>query len=342
MKILQLAPLYNILSPNMDYGSIERILLNLDMIFIELGNESIVVARSNSIVKGHFIPVPVDTNSKDDYEYQAEIVTNYLQDNYVDIIHIHRRDFLISHAFINSFGGLKIPILTTFHGPADKICHLYKRLRNIENLYFNAVSHSQANGLKTFNISGVIYNGVDTQINNFQMEKGDYLFSFGRITRDKGPAKVIELAKDLKIKLIIGGVILNKRDEEYYSREIKPFIDESTIKFVGPLTDKKKIYYYQNARAVVMPITWDDPCPLVAIEAMACGTPVVAYNRGALPELVKDGETGFIVEDYQSMKEAISNIQFINPTKCRERVLKHFSADIMAKKYLELYQQIIQ
>jgi glycosyltransferase involved in cell wall biosynthesis len=218
------------------------------------------------------------------------------------------------------------------------------------------------------NTEHVIHHGIEVEEYPVKEEpdKGSYLFTIGRITRDKGQDKAIELAKKTGSKLIIAGCIQNKVadreffaglknsidlsvevgkypvDSDYYDRVIKPLLDcDKQIIYIGEINGEHKKKWYRHARATLFPIQWGEPFGLVLIESMACGTPVIAFNRGSVPEIVVDGKTGFVLDSMSAMIGAVDRIDRIDPRDCRRHVRNHFSITTMAYKYSELYQQIV-
>ena len=218
------------------------------------------------------------------------------------------------------------------------------------------------------NICRTIHHGIEVADFPFneKPDKGSYLFTIGRLTRDKGQDKAIELAKKTGSKLIIAGCVQNKAedkeffetlkgsislfvdvgkhpvDKDYNNKVIKPLLDsDKQIIYIGELDSEQKKEWYRHARVTLFPIQWGEPFGLVMIESMACGTPILAFDEGAVPEIVVDGKTGFIVNSVSDMIEAVDCIDRIDPRECRKHVQNHFSIPIMAYKYSELYQQIV-
>ena len=293
----------------------------------------------------------------------------------VDIIHMHD-----AHMMETIFKGVvecPVPIVMTLHVPANEKGS-FKRwndtLISSSGAYFVPISEFQnrqhaglVNGRK------VIHHGINVEDYPFQNLSGkqDYLFSIGRITEDKGQDVAIEAAKRSGNKLIIAGNIQNKKkdriffkklkksidvvanagtlylaanlsDEEYYYEVMKPILDmNEQIIYIGEISSAQKKMWFQYAKATLFPIQWGEPFGLVLIESMACGTPVLAFNEGSVPEIVIHGKTGFVVDSTDTMAKSVQSIHLINPIDCREHVKNHFSIDSMANKYSVLYQQII-
>jgi glycosyltransferase involved in cell wall biosynthesis len=218
------------------------------------------------------------------------------------------------------------------------------------------------------NTSNVVYHGIDVAEYPVKEkpDKDNYLFIIGRITRAKGQDKAIETARRTGSKLIIAGCVQNKpvdreyfasfKDSidlcvevnkypvgnDYYDRVMKPLLNcDKQIIYIGEINSEHKKQWYHYARATLFPIQWGEPFGLVPVESMACGTPVIAFNRGAVPEIVVNGKTGFVVDSMDAMIEAVGFIDHVDPRECRRHVQNHFSITCMAYKYLELYHHII-
>jgi glycosyltransferase involved in cell wall biosynthesis len=218
------------------------------------------------------------------------------------------------------------------------------------------------------NADNVVYHGIDVDEYPVKEEpdKGSYLFNISRVTRDKGQDKAIEIAKKTGSKLIIAGCVQNKPadreffaglknsidlsvevgsnpvDNDYYDKVIKPLlVCDKQIIYIGEISSKHKKQWYRHARATLFPIQWGEPFGLVLVESMASGTPVIAFNKGAVPEIVVDGKTGFVVDSIDAMIEAVDRIDSIDPRECRDHVKNYFSIASMASNYSELYHRII-
>lgn len=345
MNILQASPLTSSINSKLEYGSIERLIQYLDREFILLGHDSYIVSDSNSIINGKLIVCQSKNNqdifsAPDKYEIQAKIILDSIEKYKIDIVHLHGRYILLTNEF--SRRGFFQPFLVTLHGILRDIKEKYKSVPKQPNIHYNAVSIAQKNNLSQFfNIEVPIYNGIPVDKFPFSECKEDYLFSFGRIADDKGVINSIQAAKKSGLKLVIGGVVF-EQDRNYYQEKVRPHIDGENVIFVGPLKDKTKKEFYKNAKAFLMPIEYEDPCPLTVLESLACGTPVIAYAKGSLPELVKHGKTGYIVNSIDEMVEGIQNIEKIEPFRCREYAENHFASKIMAQNYIKLYAQIVQ
>ena len=199
------------------------------------------------------------------------------------------------------------------------------------------ISNSQRKDFPDLNYLTTVYNGVDTEKFVFNNNPQDYLLMMGSIGRHKNQGEAIRVAKELGSKLILAGKI---RDQDYFE-EIKKDIDREQIKLLGEVGFAEKIKLYQNAKAFLFPIKWEEPFGLVMIEAMACGTPVIAFNRGAISEVVINGLTGYVVENHSQMVEAVKKVDSINRADCREHVKKNFSVEKMIDNYEKACQLVL-
>jgi glycosyltransferase involved in cell wall biosynthesis len=275
----------------------------------------------------------------------------------------------------DSVFNMNVPIVMTLHISAEdsSLGGAYQRwcspLLSSPLVYCAAISEYQRKQYNNLvNAENVVHHGIDVEEYPLKEapDKGSYLFSIGRVTSDKGQDRAIEIAKKTGSKLIIAGCVQNKPadreffaslknsidlsveigknpvDNDYYDRVIKPLLDcDKQIIYIGEISSEHKKQWYRHARATLFPIQWGEPFGLVLVESMACGTPVIAFNKGAVPEIVVDGKTGFVVDSMDAMIEAVGQIDSINPHECREHVQNHFSLLSMAGKYSELYHQIV-
>jgi glycosyltransferase involved in cell wall biosynthesis len=209
--------------------------------------------------------------------------------------------------------------------------------------YYNTISRTQVHSVPSLDRpqnAGVVYNAIDVATFPFSDSKEDYLLCINRVSAEKGTHLAVEAARRAGRKLIIAGKV-DDADREYYETIVKPLIDGRDVEFVGEADHRLKRELYAAAACVLMPICWEEPFGLVMTEAMACGTPVIAFARGAAPELIVDGETGFLVDDVEEMAAAVGRIGSIDPRRCREHVEANFDVPVMVEAYLRVYRQIL-
>jgi glycosyltransferase involved in cell wall biosynthesis len=265
-----------------------------------------------------------------------------------------------------------VPIVMTLHVPAED-SGSFKRwngsLVPSAPAYFVPISEYQRKEHRGLvNAQHVIHHGIHVQDYPFKKKalKNGYLFSIGRITSDKGQDKAIAIAKKTGSRLILAGNVQNKDKDraffkrikksidlitdagtftnarDYYQKIMKPILDSGKqIIYIGEVHSAQKKMWYKHARATLFPIQWGEPFGLVLIESMACGTPVVAFNKGSVPEIVVHGKTGFVVDSEREMAEAVKKAHLLDPRDCRKHVQDHFSTASMAGKYSALYQGIV-
>lgn len=255
-----------------------------------------------------------------------------MQDQF-DIIHDH-----VGYASIPTANLSKTPVVITLHGATSST---NRRLYEVLNKpYYVAISKAQMRPALNLHYAGVIHNGLNFAGYPEVSEPEDYLLFVGRMSMEKGLHNAIEVAKFLDMRLIIAAK-KEEADEKYFRDFIEPNLSEQ-IKWVGEVDQAERNKLMNKALCMLHPVVWREPFGLTLIEAQACGCPVIAFNRGSIPEIVKNGETGFVVEDVDEMLEAVSNIGRINRSACSKFALQNFSAQKMTDKYEEIYRKILE
>jgi glycosyltransferase involved in cell wall biosynthesis len=274
------------------------------------------------------------------YQYENIMIMkalNYMQENNFDIFHAHCRPFSVL-----DFAPVKptMPTVVTFHDPlsddAYKILPLYQ---DFKNLHFTSLSQAQRKTGPELTWAGNVYNGVDLETFTFQPNKGNYLFFSGRIMPEKGVDIAVQVALKAGLPLKIAGSIYPSM-QPYFDEKIKPYLSDQ-IEYLGMIPRTEQVKHFQNALAFLMPIQWEEPFGLVAIESMSCGTPVIAMNRGALSEIIEDGISGFLVNSMDEMTAKILQIDAIARPAVRQRIEKNFSITTMVENYRTLYTTIV-
>lgn len=248
-----------------------------------------------------------------------------------DLIHNHF-DFLP----LTYTGLVQTPVVTTIHGfSSPKILPVYRKY----NRRVHYVSISDADRHPDLDYCATVYHGIPVEEFPFSGDPGRYLLFFGRIHPDKGTAEAIQAARQAGLPLIIAGIV---QDRDYFDRFVAPYLDHDQIKYIGPVGPAKKGALLGGALALLHLINFDEPFGLSVVEAMACGTPVIACNRGSMPELIRDGETGFLVEQLEEVPDCLARLKELPRRRCRDRVEDNFTVEVMVRRYLELYRQIIE
>jgi glycosyltransferase involved in cell wall biosynthesis len=253
------------------------------------------------------------------------------QANEFDIIH-NQFDFLPL-----TYSGLTdTPVITTIHGfSSPQILPVYEKY-NGRAFY---VSISDADRSPALDYVKTIHHGIDVQQFDFQAQPEDYLLFFGRIHPDKGAKEAIEIAKATHKRLILAGII---QDAQYYQEHIQPHLDHHQITYVGSVGSTQRNTLLGNAIALLHPIQFNEPFGLSVIEAMACGTPVIAFNRGSMPEIIEHGKDGFLVANVQQAIECVERIKTIQRAACRHTVETRFTAARMVNQYRDVYKLMLE
>ncbi len=276
-----------------------------------------------------------------DYEhlFMAKIY-NYASKNKFDVVHMHLRPLSVV-----PFSAMSnVLTVQTIHDPLNykyfKTLELYNSFKQIG---FVSISYSQRKALPKLKMIGNVYNGIHLDKWKYNPDKGKYLCWAGRVLPEKGVDIAIKIAKKLNVELKMAGFVYgnDKKDKNsYWNKKVKPNIGGKIS--LGYLNESQMSSFYGNAKVFINTLQWEEPFGLVMIEAMACGTPVIAFKRGSVPEIIKDGVTGFVVENEKEMIEAIKNIDKIDRAKCRKHVEKYFNAEKMVEGYEKVYGKIIR
>jgi len=265
--------------------------------------------------------------------YMAKVIKEIIKrEGEFNVIFNHARG---GYLFLPLTNYLKTPIVSILHLPIFKeIAEVFASYKK-PNLV--TISNSQRKDFPKINYLATVYNGIDLSEFEFSKTPKDYFLFMGALGEHKNPKDAILAAKKAKVKVILAS---GKKREPYFSKEIKPLIDGKQIKYLGEISNGKRIELLKYAKALLFPVKWREPFGLVMIEAMACGTPVIAYPNGAVPEVVKNKKTGFIVRNIKEMTKAIKNINTIDRNKCRERVEKYFTVEKMINGYEKIVKRL--
>ena len=347
LRLAQIAPSEERVPPP-KYGGTELVVSNLTEELIKRGHQVTLLASGDSVTKARLVPtfkkaVHTDSNiganpSKRRATKLIEVarVINFLQQHKFDVIHNHINwHFLPFISLLNS-----TPIITTVHGPLDDSCQQFV-YNAVPNENYVSISKNQRQPMPKLNFIGNIYHGIQVNKFSFNSKKGEYLAFLGRMSPEKGPLQAIRAAKKAKIPLIMAAKI-DLVDKEYFRKKIKPLIDGKSVKFIGEVNYRDKVKLLKNAAALLFLIQWEEPFGLVMIEALACGTPVIANKRGSVPEIIQNGKTGFIVKDINGAVKAVHNIDQINRSDCRRSAEEKFSVEKMVEEYEKIYYKLLR
>lgn len=339
MKIAQIAPLYESVPPKM-YGGTERIVSYLSDTLIKLGHDVTLFASGDSETLARLVPVcpsslRLDKQSTDPLAHhinELQMVQDRL--HAFDILHYHIEHLHFPLARIN-----KKPQITTLHNRLDMpdLQYLYDTFNDMPVV---SISNSQRAPLPQAHWAGTVYHGIPRDLYPYGEGTGNYVAFIGRISPEKRVDRAIEVAKKAGIKLKIAAKI-DKESQEYYEESIQHLMDHPLIEFIGEIGEAQKGELMGNAKALLFPIDWPEPFGMVMVESMACGTPVIAYGCGAVPEVVDAGQTGYIVQSIEEAVTALENIDQISRRECRQVFEQRFTADKMTENYINVYKQML-
>jgi glycosyltransferase involved in cell wall biosynthesis len=338
MRIAQVAPLAEAVPPKL-YGGTERVVAYLTDALVELGHQVTLFASGDSATKATLHPIwpralRLDPNVKDHFAplfMQLETVARRAHE--FDVIHCHIDYF--GYPLLRRLGT---PSVTTLHGRLDlpELPPLYKLYGDIPVV---SISNSQRVPLPEANYVATVLHGLPKNLLGKGAGGGGYLAFLGRISPEKAPDAAIRIAARAGIPLKIAAKV-DRVDQEYFKTTVEPLLGQSDVEFIGEIREDQKQEFLGNAAALVFPIAWREPFGLVMIEAMACGTPVIAFNNGSVPEVLEDAVTGFIVHSEDQAIEAVRRIGTLDRARIRGEFERRFTAQRMAQNYLKLYADL--
>lgn len=352
MKIAQVVPIWERVPPP-KYGGTQRIAYNLTEGLVRKEHKVTLFATGDSKTSAKLVSVYPRALYRDNIPWDnyfwptlnAEEVFSR-QDEF-DIIHYHidRKTEYIPAFPVAKL--LRTPIVftlhfTILHSPEAEIRK--KFLSRFKDLNFISISQYQQKAFPPLNFIGCVHNGIDIKEIKFFSKPGKDLIWLGRFSETKGAREAIKIAKELGRRLLMGGKLdkLVAGDYDYFKKYVEPHIDGKKIIYLGELDTKGKNQLFSQAEVLLNPLQWDEPFGLVPVEAMAAGVPVVAFRRGAMPELIKDGITGFLVNDINGAVKAVRKIGQINRLTCRKHVEENFTTEKMVSGYEKVYEKVIK
>jgi glycosyltransferase involved in cell wall biosynthesis len=340
MRIAQVAPLYESVPPRL-YGGTERVVSWLTEKLVSLGHDVTLFASGDSVTNARLVPackkaLRLDPECIDPLAHHTLMVERvFSQAEEFDLIHFH-----IDYLHFPLTRRVRVPCITTLHGRQDlpDLIPLYKEFAEVPLV---SISDAQRQPLPWVNWVRTVYHGLPASSLSLNEGGEGYLAFLGRISPEKGLDRAIEIAIRSGMKLKVAAKI-DRGDRDYFAREIRPLLDHPLIEFIDEITASEKQDFLGNAAALLFPIEWPEPFGLVMIEALACGTPVIAHPFGSVPEIIPDGVGGFLVRDIDEAVEAVKRLGEIDRRECRRHFELNFTDERMARDYVRLYNQLIR
>ncbi len=339
MRIAQISPLHEAVPPKL-YGGTERVVSYLTEELVALGHEVTLFASGDSVTSARLealVPraLRLDPAIRDPIAPHIVMMERVrrVADQF-DVIHFHTDYYSFS-----LFSRQKTPHLTTLHGRLDlpELQYVYDTFPSVPVV---SISNAQRRPLPQANFVGTVLHGLPEDLLTPHPVTPSYLAFLGRIAPEKRPDIAINIARRCGIPLKIAAKV-DRADEEYFEERIRPMLDGPGVEMIGEINERQKPEFLSGAVALLMPIDWPEPFGLVMIEAMACGTPVIAFNRGSVPEVIDDGISGFIVEDETGAVGAVERLNQLNRHRVRQQFEARFTARRMAEDYLALYRGLM-
>jgi glycosyltransferase involved in cell wall biosynthesis len=339
MRIAQVAPLYESVPPQL-YGGTERVVSALTEELVARGHEVTLFASGDSLTGANLVPcaptsLRLDDSVRDGVAYTLmELAEVFGCQGDFDLIHNHTDYFAFPFA-----RHARTPVLTTTHGRLD-LPEIQRVYRYFADTALASISKSQRGQVPELNWIGTAYNGIDFSHFQLRREPGAYLAFLGRISPEKRADRAIEVARSLDMPLKIAAKV-DAVDRDYFEHAIRPHLASPLVEFIGEVNEQEKDDFLGNAFAYLFPIDWPEPFGLTMVEAMACGTPVVAMSCGSVPEVVSDGVSGFICHSMWEFLDAVPKIASLDRAACRTYAESRFSSQVMTDRYESLYAELL-
>jgi glycosyltransferase involved in cell wall biosynthesis len=339
MKIAQVSPLYESVPPQ-NYGGTERVVSYLTEELVREGHQVTLYASGDSVTQARLVPMcarslRLDPHAVDHLAHHMIMVSRVLRDSHqYDIIHFH-----IDYLHYPPSSCLHLPQLTTLHGRLDlpDLEPLYQEFAKVPVV---SISDAQRRPLPWANWQGTVYHGLPIDSHTFRAKPGEYLAFLGRVSPEKGLDRAIAIAQRTGIPLKVAAKV-DKNDYQYFKEKIEPLLADPLVEFLGEIGGETKDRFLGAALALLFPIDWPEPFGLVMIESLACGTPVIAWRNGSVPEIIEDGVTGFIVASLEEAVTALARVGTLSRLQCRASFEERFSAARMTRDYLRLYRRLL-
>jgi len=340
MKIAQVAPLFESVPPQ-GYGGTERVVSYLTEELVRQGHQVTLFASGDSVTQAHLVAacpraLRLDEQCVDQLAHCMVLLEHvFRQAPTFDLLHFHI-DYLHFPLSVRQH----VPHVTTLHGRLD-IPDLVPVYQTFPRMPVVSISDAQRIPLPGLQWQGTVYHGLPEDLYTFQDTPGSYLAFLGRISPEKGIEQAIAIARQAGMPLKIVAKI-DQVDREYFQSAVQPLLDDPLVEYLGEMGERDKNAFLGQAYALLFPIDWPEPFGLVMIEALACGTPVIAYGRGSVPEVLEDGVTGWIVAGRDDAIQAIAQVSTLSRRRCRQTFEERFSATQMTQDYVRIYQQLLE
>lgn len=341
MRIAQVAPLIESVPPKL-YGGTERVVSYLTESLVSQGHEVTLFASGDSRTAARLVPgseraLRLDPEVREPLPHHIvmlDALHRRVQD--FDIIHFH-----IDYLHFPLFRSMATRTVTTLHGRLD-MPDLWPLYRVFPEMPLVSISDNQRRPMPPVRWVGTVHHGLPLDPHRFNPEaKRDYLAFLGRISPEKRPDRAIEIARRAGLPIKIAAKV-DEADAGYFQSHIRPLLQDPLVDYIGEIGEAEKTDFLSGAKALLFPIDWPEPFGLVMIEAMGCGTPVIAWRRGSVPEVLEQGVTGFMVEDLEEAVAAVERLPELDPVRVRARFEARFSAERMAQDYLRIYRRLIE
>jgi glycosyltransferase involved in cell wall biosynthesis len=340
LRIAQVAPLYESVPPRL-YGGTERVVSYLTEELVRQGHDVTLFASGDSTTSAKLVSVCPEALRLDPRPCDATALHLVMLERAFgraaefDVMHFH-------------LDGLPFPLvrrhgvaaLTTLHGRLD-MGGLDTLFREYDEIPLVSISNAQRQPLAGANWVATVHHGLPAALHRPRYERGQYLAFLGRVSPEKGVDRAIAIARRLRLPLKIAAKV-DRADGDYFEARIAPLLQTPLVDFVGEISEAEKTAFLGNAIALLFPIDWPEPFGLAMIEAMACGTPVIAFRRGSVPEVLDDGVTGYIVDGLDAAAAAVERAYTLDRRRCREMFERRFSAERMARDYLQVYMSLMR
>jgi glycosyltransferase involved in cell wall biosynthesis len=339
VRIAQIAPLYESVPPQ-SYGGTERVVSYLTEELVRQGHDVTLFASGDSVTRAQLVAacprsLRTDPNCLDSFAHHVVMIEEvFRRAAQFDLLHFH-----IDYFHFPLSRRYRISHVTTLHGRLD-LADLVPLYREFPEMPVVSISDAQRKPLPWLSWAGTVHHGLPEDLLTFRSEPGEYLAFLGRISPEKGLDRAIEISRLAGLPLRVAAKV-DRADRDYYEKVIRPLLRQPHVEFLGEIGGPDKDRFLGEARALLFPVEWPEPFGLVMIEALACGTPVIAFPRGSVPEIMADRRTGFVCGSDEEAVEAVAQLPGLPREECRQVFEERFTARRMAEDYLRIYERIL-